>query len=401
MKTQILFVDDDPNILDGLRRSLRHLRDEWQMSFATSAAQALTTMESGDIDVIVSDMRMPQMDGTELLRLIRRQYPRTVRIILSGQSDREQMLRATHSTHIMLAKPCDAADLKAAVEGARRFEDHISSEPVREMVAHLDTLPSVPSVYVELLNTLESDSPAISTIAEILAQDVAMTAKVLQLSNSAYFGLSGKVTDPTMAAMYLGTDVILSLALSAHVFASYESGPHRADIEALWRHSLLCSETAKRVARSLKCDKDTIRNSMVGGMLHDCGRLVQIVGVPKEYAQAKQQHLIQPEHLLETERQALGAAHTEVGAYLLSLWGLSETVVQIAAFHHNPGQSLTKGVSALTAVHIANALSQARDTDPDSESMLDGEYLAALGLDPTLESWQHCCPRNAEGMAHE
>ncbi|MEO7650489.1 MAG: response regulator, partial [Bryobacteraceae bacterium] len=103
---QLLFVDDEPKVLEGLKRSLRPMREDWNMSFVTSGAEALQTLEQAPFDVIVSDMRMPVMDGAQLLNEVRQRFPQVVRIVLSGQSDKELIYQSIAATHQYLDKPC-------------------------------------------------------------------------------------------------------------------------------------------------------------------------------------------------------------------------------------------------------------------------------------------------------
>ena len=118
MSLSVLFVDDEPNVLDGLRRSLRGFRREWDMRFAPGGAAALAILGEAQADVVVSDMRMPGMNGDELLAEVRRRHPQTVRIVLTGECAREAMTRVTTLAHRVLTKPCDPDELRSAIQQA-------------------------------------------------------------------------------------------------------------------------------------------------------------------------------------------------------------------------------------------------------------------------------------------
>ena len=142
----ILFVDDEPNILEGLQRMLRPMRREWQMSFAKSGAEALETLGANEIDVIVSDMRMPGMDGARLLHEVREKHPHVVRLILSGYSEKEMIMKSVGAAHQYLAKPCDADVLKTTVQRACALRDFLENESLRRLVSQLHSIPSLPSL---------------------------------------------------------------------------------------------------------------------------------------------------------------------------------------------------------------------------------------------------------------
>ena len=183
----LLFVDDESKLLDGLKRSLRPMRDEWDMTFVTSGADALMALEQAPFDVVISDMRMPGMDGAQLLREVQQRYPQTVRIVLSGQSDQESIYRSIGATHLYLAKPCESEQLKAAVRRACALRELLGSDLLRRFVTGMQQIPSQPMLYAEIRREAESKTASLKTISAIISKDMGMIAKILQLVNSAYF----------------------------------------------------------------------------------------------------------------------------------------------------------------------------------------------------------------------
>ena len=222
MKKRIIFVDDEPNLLKGLSRMLRPLREEWEMLFVGSGSDALAALEKDAFDVVVSDMRMPGMDGAQLLAEVAQRYPQIVRIVLSGHMDKEMIYRSVGRAHQYLAKPCDAARLKSTVARACTIRDSLADKFLKELVAGMKSLPSLPSLYIELVEYLQSPEASIQTVGKIIARDVGMTAKILQLVNSAFFGLSRKVGSPSQAVSLLGLDTIRALVLSVQAFSQFD-----------------------------------------------------------------------------------------------------------------------------------------------------------------------------------
>ncbi|KKK69312.1 hypothetical protein LCGC14_2935290, partial [marine sediment metagenome] len=199
MKRHILFVDDEPKVLQGLQRMLRSLRHDWDMEFVESGPDALDRLAGLPFDVVVSDMRMPGMDGSELLQEIATRYPATVRMILSGQCERNAVLKCVGPTHQFLTKPCDSELLKTTVAKACRLRDHLPDEWIKQVVSSVQSLPSWPSNCSEFTEQLQSPAPSIRRLGEIVSHDPALAAKIVQLVSSGFFGSPQRVGNPAHA----------------------------------------------------------------------------------------------------------------------------------------------------------------------------------------------------------
>jgi CheY-like chemotaxis protein len=210
---KILFVDDEKNVLDGIRRMLHPQRSHWEMTFVVGGDAALQVCAEVAFDVVVSDLRMPGMDGAELLGKIRDRYPGAARIVLSGYSDAALTARAVPVAHRVLAKPCDPIQLRHTIDRVCALQDVLCTPALRELVGTLGELPSLSSTYMALENVLRRPDAPIADIARIIEQDVAMTAKVLQIVNSGFFGLSRIVPSLEFAVSYLGLETIRMLVL--------------------------------------------------------------------------------------------------------------------------------------------------------------------------------------------
>ncbi|MEL7448958.1 MAG: response regulator [Pseudomonadota bacterium] len=382
---RVVFVDDEENILSGLKRMLRVKRREWDMAFAQSADAALEMMAVEPFHVIVSDMRMPGKDGVALLTEVMEKYPDTIRIALSGHADMEMILESVRATHQYLAKPCDAETLIATIDGARKLQDMLRNEKLKKLVSRMDRLPSLPSLYLEVMSEIR-EGGSLAKIGKIIAKDVAMTAKVLQLVNSAYFGLRRHIESPAQAATLLGLDVIRSLVLSTKVFSNFEQKNPALDLQALWSHSSKVGSLAKEIAIAEEASGKVRDNALMAGMLHGVGKLVLGAGLPEEYRKVAEVMKEKGLTEAEAEREVLGSNQAEVGAYLLGMWGLPNPIVEAVAYHQRPGAAGGDRFSVLTAVHAADAIVRANgagDVPPD----VDMEYLARLGLESRVAQW--------------
>lgn len=334
----ILFVDDEPNILSGMRRTLRSKAGEWAMTFAESGEEALKLLDGQRFDAVVTDMRMPRMDGAELLEQVGRRWPEAVRIILSGQCDREAALRAIGPSHIFISKPCEPATIVELLDRSLRLRRTIYDPSVRRALGGLRALPSIPKSYHAIAQAIESPHCSSNTIADLIAQDPAVTAALLHVANSAYFAPRRPITSIAQAVQYLGIDVVRAVLLSSSIFSDLAGLIRDAEfIAAVWDHSL---RTAARSRAALKvlspeASAQDEAEAYTCGLLHDIGILALRAGYPAGDPHVAALGLPNEVERLPLEQAALGVDHAVVGAFLMGTWGLPDTVVEAIAFHHD------------------------------------------------------------------
>ncbi len=351
---RILFVDDEQQILDGLRDLLRKQRKRWDMVFALGGQAALDALDRGRFDVVVSDMRMPGIGGVSVLQRTKEISPSTARIILSGYADREVVLKALPVAHQFLSKPCNADVLHAVIERACGLQALLVDDDLRNAISSVDRLPSLHHTYWELTQALEHPEVGLTDLVKIVEQDAAMAATVLQLVNSSYFGLAQNQASVRQAVKSLGTPLLKALTLTAHVFVSAADPPIEGfSLAELQRHSVL----AARIAERLLEDKQRAEEAFTAALLHDIGKIVLAMSLPGRFAEVLGNSGETGRSTHVVERELLGVTHAEAGAYLLGLWGLPLGTVQAVAYHHDPELLTEPPTETLVAVHVANALS--------------------------------------------
>ncbi len=394
MNTSVLFVDDDPNVLSGLRRMLRTSCRSWEIDFAISGEEALQKLAARHFDVVVSDMRMPHMDGSQLLTEVRARYPRIVRIILSGHSERESILRAIGPTHQYLAKPCDPELLKTTIARALALLSLLDEPRLTDVISGMNRVPSMPSWYQEVLTEVQSSNASLKKVGAIISRDPGMTATILRLVNSAYFGLTQQVSDAAQAVTLLGLSTVSALVLTAQVFSSANADVARElAFESLWHHSVRVGIGARAITRSVTADRVQEDQAFTAGTLHDVGRLILGVNFRKRYKQVLDTSRATGRALYELETEEFGASHAEVGAYVLGLWGLPNPIIEAVAYHHTPHESFSASFSALTAVHSADSIDYAESSGCGTAvgNKLDMDLLARIGLDKQVDEWRALC----------
>jgi HD-like signal output (HDOD) protein len=386
---RILFVDDDARELERYRELFADLVPEWELGFAPNGKEAIRQMFQAPYDVVVTDYSMPEMDGSELLDLVMQRYPRAVRVMVCTPEERATGIKLVGRAHQDLAKPAEREALVAAIERAMALRELLANNKLKALVSQVLSLPSMPDLYLRLLDELNAEEPSIERVGDVIQRDPAMCAKLLQLVNSAFFGLPQKIGNPGEAAMYVGVDTIKALVLSLQFFALFERVRiPEFSFEALWAHSWNTGLIAKRLARLERLDYQQTDLAFTAGLLHDAGKLVLASGLPNQYQAVLRLQQQRPVPVWELEREVLGAGHAEVGAYLLALWALPDPLVEALAWHHRPSESLQQVLGPLAIVHAADVLEQERRAARGCLAALDQEYLRAVGAWDRLEDWR-------------
>lgn len=394
MKRRILFVDDEPNILKGLQRSLRLLRKYWDMAFVQGADNALKVLENRSFDVVVTDMRMPGIDGADLLKIVQDKYPMMVRIILSGHSDQGMIMETVKSAHQYLSKPCEKKVLVSVITRSCSLRDLLNEKPLQQLLGGIETMPSIPILYAQIMEALRSPDASAASVGRIISRDMGMTAKVLQLVNSSFFGMPGHISSAKEAVILLGIDVVKTLVLNIEVFSKFNRASLTIiSIDEIHKHCVRTGIIAQKIARYENMDKEKSDNAMIASILHDLGKLLLVEHYADRYKHVME--MVQEEKIpvFQAEKNIFHVTHAEVGAYLLGLWGLPENVVEGIAFHHNPGKNITGEFALSGLVHVSELMEAHEKRQPGKWEKLDGldeAYMEKLGLLDKIPLWRDC-----------
>lgn len=403
MRRRILFVDDEENLLSGISRMLRDKRDIWDLVLAHSGQEALNILAQSGFDIVVTDMLMPGMNGAELLGKIMHLYPDMIRVVLSGQADNRAILSSVSATHQFLAKPCDADTLRSTLERLLRVRELMEGGSLRSRTSGLCALPSLPANFIDLINEINSVEASLKRVGEIVSRDIAMSAKVLQLVNSAFFGRACRMSSTSEAVAYLGLDTVRSLALSLKVFELCGPNFPPAGMKSLHVHSVEVGRLASGLAQ-LESLESVAQQALMAGLLHDSGKLI----LWSEFPEATQdiERLVGaglPDWKAEVE--VLGVHHGELGAYLLGLWGFPQPIVEAVALHHGVDITWSRADRAEDRISLQEAVRAANVMVHERRAALDEgvsfprpnqpDPLAALGS--RAEAWWAV----ARGLADE
>ena len=402
----ILFVDEEQYVRKALKRSFRNMRDQWDMRFAGSPEEALDSMAPGGVDVLITEMVFTDgQSGPDFLIEVRDKHPDTVRIILSGYVDRDITLQTVDLAHQFLAKPCEDDDLKRTISKAFLMRDLLAHEPLKQLAARIDSLPSLPALYAELVEALESEDSSVQQIGDIISKDPGLTAKILKMVNSSFFGLLQRVSNPAKAVSLLGLDLVQTIVLASGTFEKFNRMKLKGvSIERMWDHAMATALLAKTIAQEVRLDRTEMDTAFMSGLLHDIGKLLIAANMPDDFRSVMDHMRANGCSMATSENQIIGTTHAAIGAYLLGLWGLPDPIIEAVALHHNPGSASTERIGAFAVTHIADAFANAGCHLGDSGALtkeldgLDWPFIERVGLKDTIPALQILCSQKVGNM---
>ncbi len=382
----ILFVDDEPQILDAMRNMLRKKRKEWDMVFLDSSRDALRALSEKPFDIIVSDMRMPGMDGAELLAEVCRLYPRTSRFVLSGQAEKETIFRVLPYAQQFMSKPCDPEELTQVLSRTLSLQDRLADPFALDSVGGIQMLPINEKTHERLSQVLRQSNASIHDVAAIVERDPAMVAKVLQLVNSAFFGHSKKTVSARRALSLMGLDLFRSLIEDTEAFSCCPS--HR-DYQSIADNVQVHSIETAELAVEFVDDPSLLELTYTAGLLHDIGKLALASSDAESCFESNELAFQTMQTVDHVEHQLNMVNHSTVGGYLLALWGLPTEIVECAAYHHRPQAVEGEAMKVLMAVHAADAMLDASKYPGfDAGRFLSHGAIEAAGYGAQIERWK-------------
>ncbi|MEM9444239.1 MAG: response regulator [Verrucomicrobiota bacterium] len=385
----ILFVDDDKDSLYALQRELRPLEDKWEILYISRPSEAISTLESRKIDIIISDMRMPFMNGSELLNYVMFRFPETIRFILSSFADQDLVIKCIGSTHQYLAKPCKLEVIENTITQAIKTRQSMKREALSRFVAKIGHFPRIPPMYVKMIEKVQDPNVKTVDFIKIIELDPIVSAKIICTANSSYFKLPDNIATLEAAIQHLGIDMIKHLVLALKAFDALKVPDfYSFKDDKLWNHSLEVANISQKLFQLEGFSAVEQQTAFISGLLHDIGKQVLASNFPDEYGEAVELSLDTELDSLIAEQGCFEVNHADVGGYLLALWGLPDPIVEAIFLHHSPRSSSNQNFSPLYAVHVANYLAHRRNRSAHIENfILDVDLLNNIGVGNRIEKW--------------
>ena len=392
MKRNILFVGPDEDLGWELQAEATGDEGSWTVQFARSGEEGLALCVKSSFDAVIADANLPGAGGAGFLDAFMQLQPKAMRIVTSDLADVEGTMKCIGRAHHHLLKPCGAGTLHDALRHGLAAEKWLPSEAAQNLISQMREVPSPPDAYFRIVEEANSPSCSLEKIADEIAKDPAVTAKVMQLANSAVFGLQLHIVHPLEAISYIGLDTTKSLVLLAHTFAAFDPEALAGfSVDELWSHSVRTGRMAQQIAVMEDAGSETVQGAFAAGLLHDIGKLLLAANSPELFAKSCKLAQKLRCNLWEVEAQeSLDVGHAELGATILEIWGLPHPITEAVALHHSPWRDRQHTFSPITAVHAANILDHEAHPDPAIAlpSQINTAYLTELGLENRPDEWR-------------
>lgn len=391
---KILFVYDPTNDNSKINEYKNHSQNSFTCMHAESIAQAKTIIAENNIDLVLATADLSDGSGTELHKYIVNNCNTIIRFLYSENSDKNIVYQSAGYIHQFMNADCDPHQFINIVHNSFNLRTILSNNDLHARIAGITNLPSPPEIYNQLVAELQSDDPSIRNIADLIKNDISITAKMLHMVNSAYFGLSTHVENPLHAVHLLGIDTIQSMVLTAGVFNLFtDPGIPGFSLDSIYTNSLAVGTSSRHLANAFGLITKHTEDALMAGMLHDIGKLIMLSYFPQEFKKSVELASQKSIPLFEAEKEVIGVTDAEIGAHLLSLWGLPSSILEAIALHYTPKVTPAPMTNVLTAVHLGYAINHdiLNNVKGNEKSAVDMEYLEQLNLSSNVESLKNFC----------
>ncbi len=364
---KILFIDDEKNILKALRRLFRNL--EFECYYAQTIREAVEIFASLDeLDMIVSDIKMPHFDGIQTLKLFKEASPETIRVALSGYASTSSITEAVSKNLAKqyFHKPWHNEQFVDSIRKMFALEDTLKSAHLFQYAQKFEGVKTIPKLFNEI-NLAISRDRSVEAISELVNKDPAIASNILRIANSAFY--AAKTGDLQQAIMFIGLNNLKQIVLSYEV--SNMSSKLYEDSACIWTHSMrtnkIFHDLYERYYR-----KKVPGIISTAGLMHDIGKIIMLQLFGSSYYDNVIKPEIRDDKLLETEVALYGIDHSLVGGYFLNWWAFPYDIIEATLFHHTPED-----------LHVANKelvalMCLASQIEENDEHSINSNYLYAM-----------------------
>ena len=384
---KILYVGKDKAGEKPLKQLLGSVRTEWEIDQVSGTFESFHALQSNSYDAVIVDWESQEKEARTILEFVESSNSFTIRYVVSDFEDRRAASELASLVDQHFNPDTDIKEVAFSIERAISFNSTLKNDETRLVIGQMTHIPSIPSVYAELMDDIERDESSAASVASILGKDIAMTAKTLQLANSAYFGRQKEIAELKSAVRLIGFRTISSMALAVGVFQQMQNGVDNDVLEGLWDHSSRVASMAREVAAQV--DPMIADEAFTAGMLHEIGTLVIAANSPCMYDRLGKEIFLDDKVRAAKEKEIFGATHEQIGAYLLGRWGLPERIVEAVAHHRHPREAHLEGFSGMTALHVSDPIVSAneRKLEVEFEEICDVDYLKDCGVSQKIPAW--------------
>lgn len=351
----ILIVEAEGELTKSLPGTFNGTSTDWQILRTRGTAGALDVIARRSISMVVADGANHAEDCAALFRSLQDNHPDVIRLALTpgpvtGREPGAQLL-----AHQVIAVDSPPADVERALARGLSARIQLQANPqLVVLMSKIDNVPTPPALYFELRDEIDSPDSDAHSIASLISRDAALSARILRIANSGYYALPCSVSDLHQATALLGTELVLGLVLSVHLF---ESPPlPGVNLDALWKHCFAVSALAREIARSLGGTAADINTCSIAGLLHDLGSLVLLHNFSGIYQTMIRDAAGDESTLLKLELDHFQVGHPQLGGLMLDLWCFPEQIVKAVTHHHDSSDPGGADNTAVRAILLAEWL---------------------------------------------
>jgi len=390
-RPRILFCDPSGSFLRWAEE-VSGAGASWDIDRVDHLQSGLQMLASRHFDAVV--VAAPASPERELsyLRQLMQAAPNCVRILYTPVLSAAYLAKALDVVHRVCLNSNTREETVALIDQAVASNRQLSHESVRRSMAAFKQLPSPPSIFHELTRQLNSERTTSQHIAGVVAKDPALTARLLRIVNSSYFGLRQPVSNIQQAVTLIGTRTLRGLALAGHFGSHYKQAKewNLFSLEALQARSLMVARLSQALAKAAGGDAMLRDQAFLAGLLLDVGMVMLANEQSQSYAKIFGYAAKHNKPLAQVELKAFGVTHAQLAANLLTQWNLPPMVVDAVLYHHDPAGYFQKGLSPTAIDHVADALLPPLDSRLNLRinAEIDLDFLARAELDQYLPKWK-------------
>ncbi|MFO7447107.1 MAG: response regulator [Ignavibacteriaceae bacterium] len=358
----LVIIDDEEAILMSLRSLFR--REGYKIYCFSSPHKALEFLERHHADVIITDMRMPEMSGADLLEQSVKICPNAINIIISGYEEKSVILNAISrgfARHYIM-KPWDDDQLKSLVSESMNLQQELRRKHLEEILLSFRNLPSLPKMHQRIKDILNQTPISQKEIVQEIEKSPALTAKLLRMSNSIYYGVRKPVSNIFDALTFVGMEEVLNIVLGLESYdclCSQVPPDLLKSLEEMRINAVKCAQTAREISQDWKENTDP-QEAYTAALMLDIGMVLRLCYCPEKFSKFYNIYKENDKPLYIIDKEIFTTPHDEVAEALLTYWNFSSGVISAVANHH----SYASKDALTTIIQIASLLVHGKDSLP-------------------------------------
>jgi len=390
LSISILMLDQQSELKNSLEKRFQKANNHYEILFTSSEDEVPIILENENIDILICEMSMLKNGGVQFFEDINQKHPDIIRFLFIEDDEQDLALKSMLHINHFIKKPVDANIICRFIDRIVNVRTVLGSEKLLLLSTRVNNLPSLPEVFFQLMEELQTECPSVPKISKLIEHDSSIASRIIQIVNSPAVGLSHRINNIEQAISLLGLIMTKTLVMYAGVNSYLHTPVHiLATAESINNHSFTIGNLAEAISMAETGSYALSQEAKMAGILNNIGYLL-LLNNPETQINIKNILYAEKQTLFEAERMHTSITHGEIGAYFLGIRGFNESLLEAIAYYYRPNVRPASGFNTLTSLHIANALtpSPLKSIIPCKKLQLDYHYIEKLGLIDRIETWQ-------------